>query len=72
MHRQRILRFNADLMRGDNCYTHEYFVDVLRDIDEYEDFCRSHPGYKNNRAVMAIANIKRVYEQHEKDEDFLV
>ena len=72
LHRQRILRFNADLMKGDDCYTHEYFVDVLQDIDEYEDFCRSHPGYKNNRAVMAIANIKRVYEQHEKDEDFLI
>lgn len=72
LHRQRILRFNADLMKGDDCYTHEYFVDVLHDIDEYEDFCESHPGYKNNRAVMAIANIKRVYEQHEKDEDFLI
>lgn len=72
MHRQRILKFNADLMKGDDCYTHEYFVDILADIDEYEDFCKCNPGYKNNRAVMAIANIKRVYEQHEKNGDFLI
>lgn len=70
MHRQRILRFNTELMRGDD-YPHEYFVDMLRDIDEYERYCENHPGYKNNRAVMAIANIKRVYEIHTQNGDFL-
>ena len=70
MHRQRILRFNTELMRGDN-YPYEYFVDMLRDIDEYERYCENHPGYKNNRAVMAIANIKRVYEEHTRNGDFL-
>ncbi len=68
-HRQRILRFNADLMRGDD-YNHEFFVEMLTEIDEYERFCDSHPGYKNNRAVMAIANIKRVYEEHEVNGNF--
>lgn len=70
MRRQRILRFNADLMKGDD-YNHEYFVDMLVEIDEYERYCRIHPGYKNNRAVMAIANIKRVYEEHAKTGDFM-
>ena len=63
MHRQRILRFNIELMRGED-FTHE--------IDEYERFCETHPGYKNNRAVMAIANIKRVYQDHEENGGFLV
>ncbi len=71
LHRQRILRFNIELMRGED-YTHEYFTDMLLDIDEYERFCTEHPGYRNNRAVMAIANIKRVYEEHEKSGDFMV
>lgn len=70
MHRQRILQFNMSLMRGED-FTHEYFTDMLLDIDEYERFCEGHPGYRNNRAVMAIANIKRVYAEHEKNGDFL-
>ena len=67
--RQIILRFNADLMKGED-FNHEYFVEILTEIDEYERFCENHPGYKNNRAVMAIANIKRVYEEHEVNGDF--
>lgn len=72
MHRQRILAFNADLMKGEDCYSHEYFVDILKDIDEYEKFCEAHEDYENSRAVMAIKNIKRVYEKHEKDGDFMI
>lgn len=68
--RRNILHFNVELMRGDN-YTHEHFVDMLAEIDEYERYCEEHPGYKNNRAVMAIANIKRVYEENEKNNGFL-
>lgn len=71
MHRQRILRFNIELMRGED-FTLECFNDMLLDIDEYERFCETHPGYKNNRAVMAIANIKRVYQDHEENGGFLV
>ena len=68
--RRRLLEFNINLMRGEN-YTHEYFTDMLKDIDEYERYCESHPEYKNNRAVMAIANIKRVYAEHAQNGDFL-
>ena len=71
MHRQRILRFNVELMRGYE-FTQECFTDMLLDIDEYERFCETHPGYKNNRAVMAIANIKRVYQDYEVNGKFLV
>jgi len=68
--RRDILNFNVELMRGKN-YTHEHFVDMLTEIDEYERYCEEHPGYKNNRAVMAIANIKRVYEENERTNGFL-
>ena len=70
MHRQRILNFNTELMRGKDDYTHEYFVDILHDIDEYESFCEEHPGYKNNRATLAISNIKRVYQDHVENGSF--
>ena len=58
------------LMRGEN-YTHEYFTDMLQDIDDYEGYCKTHPGYKNNRARLAIENIKRVYDEHARKGDFL-
>ena len=44
---------------------------AFRHIDQYEDYCRSHPGYKNNRASHAIANIGRVYDERLKARDFL-
>lgn len=70
LHRQRILRFNSELIRGEN-FTHEYFVEMLEEIDEYERYCRQHPDYQNNRAVMAIDNIKRVYAERERLGNFL-
>ena len=68
--RTRILRFNNELIR-DIPHTKEDFVDILADIDDYEDYCRDHPNYKNNRAVHAIANIGRVYDERLQKHDFL-
>ena len=69
-HRARILRFNNELLR-DIPHTKEEFIDVLADIDFYERYCRDHENYKNNRAVHAIANISRVYDDRLRDHDFL-
>lgn len=69
-HRARILRFNNELIR-EIPHTKEEFVDVLADIDYYEAYCRDHPDYKNNRAVHAIANIGRSYDERLKKHDFL-
>lgn len=68
--RTRILRFNNELIR-DVPHTKEDFIDILADIDFYEDFCRKNPDYMNNRAVHAIANIGRVYDERLKKHDFL-
>lgn len=69
-HRARILRFNNELLR-DIPHTKEEFVDVLADIDFYERYCRDHEDYWNNRAVHAIANISRVYDERLQKHDFL-
>lgn len=70
MRRTRILRFNNELIR-DIPHTKEDFIDILSDIDDYEDYCRKHPEYKNNRAVHAIANIGRAYDDRLQKHDFL-
>ena len=69
-HRARILRFNNELLR-DIPHTKEEFIDVLADIDFYERYCEDHKDYKNNRAVHAIANISRVYDERLQKHDFL-
>lgn len=69
-HRSRILRFNNELLR-DLPHTKEEYIDVLSDIDFYERYCREHKDYKNNRAVHAIANINRSYDDRLRKHDFL-
>lgn len=69
-HRARILRFNNELLR-DISHTKEEFIDVLADIDFYERYCRDHKDYENNRAVHAIANISRSYDERLRRHDFL-
>ena len=68
--RVRILAFNVELMRHE-MHTREDFIDILSEINTYETYCKMHDDYSNNRAVMAIANIKRVYESCMEDNSFL-
>ena len=70
-HRARILHFNNELLR-DIGHTQEEFFEVLAEIDAYEKYCREHPEYPNNRAVLAIENIKRVYKECMETNDFLL
>ena len=68
--RGRILRFNNELLR-EIPHTKEEFVEALKDITEYKRYCKEHPDYENERAVHAIANIGRVYDERLAKHDFL-
>ena len=68
--RIRILSF-SDEVRHSVRHSKEAFDQVNADIDTYKRYCDEHPAYKNNRAVMAIANIERVYAECLKTNDFL-
>lgn len=69
-HRTRILHFNNELLRS-IAHTKEEFVEVLAEIDAYESYCDEHPDYPNNRAVLAIQNIKSNYQARLQKHDFL-
>lgn len=69
-HRQRILAFNNELLRNIP-HTQEDFFEVLSEIDFYENYCKEHPEYKNNRALHAIAHIGRIYDERLQKHDFL-
>ena len=68
--RARILQFNDELYRGIK-HTKESFDDVIAEIDNYEDYCKSHPKFPNFKAVAAIDNIKKVYKKRLEVADFL-
>lgn len=69
-HRAYILRFNTELLREIR-HTEEDFHEILYNIDCYERYCKDHPEYQNNRAVHAIKNINRVYDECMEKHDFL-
>ena len=69
-HRTRILHFNNELLRSID-HTKEEFVEALAEIDTYEHYCADHPEYPNNRAVLAIENIRSNYKERLQKHDFL-
>lgn len=64
-----VLRFNGEIKHGIH-HDEEEFNECLSAIDYYEDYCRQHPNYPNSKAVMAIANVKKVYEKAYSKNDF--
>lgn len=68
--RARILQFNKEVRQKER-HSEEEFIEILKVIDEYEDYCRNHPEYPNNRAVTAIENIKYVYKNANQENDFV-
>ena len=68
--RQRILRFNDEIL-FEKRHSKEHFDEILDDIDTYEEYCRTHEDYENNKAVLAIATIREVYRDCLKTHDFL-
>ena len=60
--RTHILRFDDELLSKVK-HSKEYFRQILDDIDVYEDYCTSHPGFKNGYTVAAVQHIREVYQQ---------
>ena len=69
-HRTKILRFNNELLREIR-HTKEEYLEAIRDIDDYEEYCQAHPDYPNNRATLAIENIRENYKERLRKHDFL-
>lgn len=58
--RVRILRFVDEIGHG-LTHSKEHFDQIMRDIDQYERYCDSHPDFENNVTTISIARIKHVY-----------
>lgn len=68
--RRRILRCSDEIRRGDK-HSEEYFNDVLGDITFYKNYCSQHEHFQNEKAVLAIAVVEKVYQHCIDKDDFL-
>lgn len=69
--RRYILQGNDEIMQHNMRHSKEWFDNLLLSIDAYEDYCDEHPLYKNNKAILAIQNIKDIYQRCLKENTFL-
>lgn len=68
--RQRILRFSDEIL-FEKGHSKEHYDEILEDIDKYEQYCKEHPKFINNKAVMAIETIKDAYQDCIDNHGFL-
>ena len=69
--RNRILRFGDEIKSKQIRHSEEYYNQILADITDYEQYCREHPNFKNERTVMTEKIIRQEYEEHLRNNDFL-
>lgn len=68
--RRRILRADDEIRMGMR-HSKDFFDDVLRDIDYYENYCDEHRHFKNSCAESAIRNVRQTYDKCKAQNDFL-
>lgn len=68
--RYRILRFD-DEIRHDEKHTKEHFDQILEDITDYERYCKENPDFPNDKAKLAIENIREIYLKCSREKTFL-
>lgn len=59
--RTHILRFADELHTG--THSKEYFEQQLKDIDTYNEYCKSHPNFANGLTKMASSFIQDEYRR---------
>jgi hypothetical protein len=68
--RVRILRFMDELLDGKK-HSKDSFDQALTDITDYENYCNTHPNFKNNQTEATIDYINKVYRERLEKKDFL-
>lgn len=68
--RTHILRFGDEILHG-VAHSKEHFDQILLDISKYENYCKTHPEYKNDVANATIKQIKNTYQYCLEHKSFL-
>lgn len=67
--RTSILDFSSSIIRGVN-YHREKFDFMINECDQYEEYCKAN-NVKNGVAEASISEIRRIYQEHLRNNDFL-
>jgi hypothetical protein len=67
--RVRILRFEDELQAKQR-HSKDSWDQVMSDIDVYENYCDTHPRFKNNQTAATITHIKHGYNERLEKRDF--
>ena len=67
--RVSILDFSSSIIRGVN-YHREKFDFMIKECDSYEKYCKEN-NIKNGVADASMAEIRRIYQEHLRNADFL-
>ena len=68
--RIRVLRFSDEIRRGLK-HSLESFDQTLSDVTTYEQYCKNHPDFENQKAVRACERVKKEYDRCMDEDDFL-
>ena len=68
--RSAILRFGDELLH-DVKHSKESFDDILDQITRYEEYCRTHPDFKNKRTEKTSEHIQKTYDKCMDERSFL-
>jgi len=68
--RVRILRFGDELYQGKK-HSKEHFDNILYDITTYNDYCRDHPDFQNERTKITEKQIMNIYQRCLTEHTFL-
>ena len=68
--RYRILRFYDEVCSKQK-HSESHYEDILDDIDEYEQYCSTHPKFRNNRGHVAMQYIRDTYAKVKASGGFL-
>lgn len=68
--RMRILRFSDEILQQGK-HSKEHYDMILDDITEYKRYCKTHPEFENEKAVLSIKNCETSYQTRIANKDFL-
>jgi hypothetical protein len=69
--RVRILAFGDELYSNSVRHTRERFDQIIEDINEYTVYCKEHPTFQNEKAVMTIQYIEKIYRKCLEEGNFI-
>lgn len=68
--RSRIMRFGDEVSHKQN-HSKEHFMQIFADMTQYDQYCNSHPDFKNHLIKITSEQIQEDFKERDKTDSFL-